>query len=126
MAQVLLIDDDANVRYALSMAIRRAGHDVVEAQDGQEGYNYLKEQKHTVDVVVTDIIMDNMDGIEFINKLREHNKILPIIAISGGGRYGNKEYYLDLSKHFTVNDTFEKPLKEWKLIERIEELSTTQ
>ena len=68
MARILLIDDDETVRYALKQVEERAGHQVEEASDGQVGVE--KFEVHKPDLVITDIIMPNQEGIETIIKLR--------------------------------------------------------
>ena len=120
MIRVLLVDDDENVRYTLARVLRKAGYEVVEAEEGGEALECLNKQP--VDVVVTDILMPGMEGIETIMKLREQAAALPIIAISGGGRVGLGEY-LESAKLLGADYTFEKPFDERELIARIEELA---
>lgn len=84
MARILVLDDDPDVRQGISGFLRRLGHEVVEAADGRavlagEGVPYL-------DLVITDINMPEVDGIEVIVALKEKNPRVPVIAISGGGR----------------------------------------
>lgn len=90
MAKLLLVDDDADVRYALGKYLRRAGHEVVEAGDGKAALSLLKD--HAFDTIVTDIIMPEADGIELVMAIRKRNPDLPIIAISGGSRLGSFNY----------------------------------
>jgi two-component system response regulator HydG len=83
MANVLLIDDMVGVRKAVAMLIKTAGHKVTEAGDGAEGIQRLKLE--TFDLVITDIMMPNVDGLEVINFIHTLPKRPPILAISGGG-----------------------------------------
>jgi CheY-like chemotaxis protein len=85
-----LVDDDADVRYALGKYLRRAGHEVVEAGDGKAALFLLKDD--SFDTIVTDIIMPEADGIELVMAVRRRTPGLPIIAISGGGRLGSLNY----------------------------------
>ncbi len=84
MAKILVLDDDADVRQGISRFLRSLGHEVVEAADGRAA---LKgEGAFATDLIITDINMPEVDGIEVILALRERNPHLPVIAISGGGR----------------------------------------
>jgi CheY-like chemotaxis protein len=88
--QVLLIDDDSGVRKVLSRMLRRAGHQVIEASNGLEGIARLRASP--VDLVLTDIMMPAMNGIEFIKAARQLCPSLRVIAMSGGGRTTSADY----------------------------------
>lgn len=83
MARLLLIDDDAEVRTPLAMWLTRHGHEVVQAGNGGDGLDRLAEA--AFDLVVTDIIMPDVEGIETIMRIRREYPGMPVIAISGGG-----------------------------------------
>ena len=83
-SRILLIEDDQALRRAMSIAFSKSGYDVIETGNGVVGLAAFK--LHHVDLVVTDIIMPEMEGIETIRKLRTLNSEIPIIAITGGGR----------------------------------------
>ncbi len=123
MARILLVDDDRQIRDMLKLTLERAGHSVVEAENGVQGVNqYCAE---TIDVVITDIVMPEKEGIETIMELRQINPQVRIIAISGGGRI-NPDDYLNWAKRFGVNHTFTKPVKRDLLLEAISELMDTE
>lgn len=82
MAHVLVIDDDDGVRWIIRRAVQADGHRVTEAVDGAEGLRRFAES--TVDLVITDILMPEREGIETIIELRRRRPELPILAISGG------------------------------------------
>ena len=82
MAKILLIDDMVSVRAAIKSILVREGHDVVEAEDGQQGISIA--QKNSLDLVITDIMMPVSDGVDVILTLKNHFKSLPVIAMSGG------------------------------------------
>ena len=82
MAHVLVIDDDADVRCIIRRAVQSDGHTVTEAGDGAEGLRRFTEG--AVDLVITDILMPEREGIETIIELRRQQADLPILAISGG------------------------------------------
>lgn len=78
-----MIDDDAGMRRLVRRYLERgAGHEVFEASDGEEGLAAFREQ--TFDVVVCDLVMPNMNGLEAISAMREISPSVPLIAISGG------------------------------------------
>ena len=106
MPQILLIYDDPTLRRALRIALERSGHQVAEAANGREGLAAFAAQP--ADLVVTDIIMPDVEGIETIRKLRRQSQMVPIIAISGGGR-GSAEDYLLYAKVLGATRVFEKP-----------------
>ena len=88
MARILVIDDQELVRLAIRVALEEKDHEVVEAENGEVGFNLQKD--HSFDVVVTDMLMPVQEGIETITQLKENLKEnfqnLKIIAISGGAR----------------------------------------
>lgn len=83
MAQVLVIDDDAAVRATVVRALERAGHRVRAASNGKDALRVMADA--TPDLVVTDINMPEMDGIEVIGDLRARTPPVPVVAMSGGG-----------------------------------------
>jgi CheY-like chemotaxis protein len=90
VARVLVIDDDADIRALLETALALAGHEVVLAADGAEG---VERQRETpAHLILVDIFMPEKEGIETILELRQEFPRLPIIAMSGGGRAGNRDF----------------------------------
>jgi len=116
VARILLIDDDATVRYALRQLLERAGHVVDEAEDGQAGVE--RYAARGADVVVTDIIMPNQEGIETIIRLRRLTPSLPIIAMSGGGRSGNRDF-LAMAEKLGAAKVTAKPFRPKELVEAV-------
>jgi CheY-like chemotaxis protein len=106
MTRVLVIDDDPHVRLTLSAMLMRFGFDVTVASDGLEGMRLFREV--TPDLVVTDIIMPNQEGIATIAQAKQHSPRTPIIAISGGGRIGNSDM-LKLARAAGADDVLAKP-----------------
>jgi CheY-like chemotaxis protein len=82
MARVLVIDDDRFVRSALRLLLERMGHQVLEAEDGSEGLNICTSE--SIDLVITDIYMPILNGLETITTLRRWGLSTPILALSGG------------------------------------------
>jgi DNA-binding response OmpR family regulator len=87
---VLVVEDDIVVRQTCTMLLEDEGFDVVTAIDGIDGLR--KFHKLTPDVVLTDIIMPEKEGISLITDLRRGSKDVKIIAMSGGGRVGNMDF----------------------------------
>ena len=79
---ILTVDDSASIRQMVAMTLKSAGHQVLEAGNGAEGYD--KATANTVDAVITDLNMPVMNGIEFIRKYRQHpaSKGVPIILLT--------------------------------------------
>jgi len=119
MASILLIEDDAPVRRIISMMLEKEGHEVSEAADGELGIQIYRER--SIDLVITDIIMPNKEGLEMIKELKKEYPDVKIIAISGGGKIEGR-HYLKLAKKFGVDLTFEKPFNWQKLIESVNEI----
>jgi CheY-like chemotaxis protein len=88
--EVLVIDDEPIVRLAMTRVLERAGYRVRTAADGEAGLHDLRT--HRADVVITDIIMPKMDGVETIAAIAREFPHVRIVAISGGGNYGVTDY----------------------------------
>lgn len=108
MATILLIDDDRLVRSALSDLLGSGGYVVRPAESGREGISSFIEQ--TPDLVIADILMPDMDGIEVINKIREISPKQKIIAISGGGRLEQPHLLASVRNLFRI-EAVPKPIE---------------
>ena len=117
--KVLVIDDDHLVRYTLSRILQRSGYDVVTASDGRRGMLLLREEHP--DVVVTDIIMPEQEGIDTIIQIRRERPSIKIIAISGGGRIRNIDF-LQMAHSLGADDVIRKPFEANELLARLTEL----
>jgi CheY-like chemotaxis protein len=106
MKTLLLIEDDELFRKSLVQIIQDLDYTVLEACDGREGLSLYRRFKP--DIVVTDLIMPEKEGIETIRELRLLSASLPIIAISGGGR-GQAVDYLALASHSGATCVLSKP-----------------
>ena len=106
MPRILLIDDDDTLRAMAAQMLSRAGHEVVEAPNGREGLRRFSEQPF--DLVITDLIMPEQEGLETILQLRQKGVTCPVLAISGGGRQNNVDY-LPLARQFGARQTLRTP-----------------
>jgi DNA-binding response OmpR family regulator len=104
--RVLVVDDEPQIRDLLAESLERAGFDVDTAGDGIEALKCFRT--YPADVVVTDIIMPDQEGIETIIQLRRENPELAIIAISGGGAIA-PDGYLGTARLLGARSTFAKP-----------------
>ncbi|WP_370261831.1 response regulator [Limnobacter sp.] len=107
MSNILLIEDDELYRDMLLEMLQREGHSVDVAGDGQEGL--AKLQGKSVDLVITDILMPNMDGIETIMALVKAKSNMPVIAMSGGRRSISPAFNLESARLMGVKATLTKP-----------------
>ena len=117
MARILIIDDDAQVLAMLKQTLEREGYEVVDAPDGKVGIKLYQEDP--ADLIITDIIMPEKEGIEMIMELKRDFPDVKIIAISGGGRIDPGEY-LHMSEKFGVKRTFAKPVERKELLAAVQ------
>ncbi len=105
MSHILVIDDDSSICLLLRKALEALGHQVTVAYDGQKGLAALKVAP--ADLVITDLIMPGMEGIETILELKRRSPGLKIIAMSGGGM-GKGTDYLLMAQKFGAQRTITK------------------
>jgi len=108
MANVLLVEDEALIVAVLSSAITRQGHTCVTASNGKEGLKRFSED--SFDLVITDIVMPEKEGLEIIVTMRRTMPDVKIIAMSGGGRTGTAEY-LHAAETLGAMATLKKPIR---------------
>lgn len=118
MARILLIDDDIRVLETYRQMLEYAGYEVVVAIDGKEGIRLFREEP--TDLVITDMIMPDKEGLETIMELRRDFPSAKIIAISGGSFMGPKEY-LEIAKQFGATFTLAKPIEQEELLGAVQE-----
>ena len=118
-ARILVIDDDFQVRAMLRQLLEGAGYAVIDAADGKQGIRLFREEP--CDVIITDIIMPEKEGIETISELCRDFPEVNIIAISGGGRRPADEY-LRLAKQTGAHYALAKPLDQKELLEAVQKL----
>ena len=116
MALILLIDDDADIRGVLRRILQSAGHDTIEAENGKEGVRRVQDAHP--DIVITDILMPEKDGIETIEDIRRVSPPPKIIAMSGGGRYDGFEF-LEIAKCLGADALLSKPFRRAAVLETI-------
>jgi len=107
MANILIVDDDPTIQLIAGELLRAEGHAVVNAGDGVEALKALVDIP--ADLVVLDMLMPNMDGLETIMEMRRSHPDVKILAISSGGPMGPGDL-LRTAKLFGADDTLVKPL----------------
>ena len=106
MANLLVIDDEADIRDGLRDLLVSRGHSVIEAGDGAEGLMQLAG--NDIDLVLVDIIMPSKEGIETIKEIRRMSPEVRIVAMSG---HPSKDFYLDLASRLGANAVLCKPFQ---------------
>ncbi len=121
MKKILIIDDEALIRKMLGKLFEKNGYEVLAAHNGNQGIQLFKD--HDPDLVVTDLIMPEKEGMETIRDIRKLNPEVKIIAISGGGVV-DPELYLTLARKFGAQYSFSKPIDNEKLLLAVKALLT--
>ena len=117
---ILIVDDDDMLRTYVKELLKLNNYKVSEAANGKLGLKEFRENQP--DLVITDIIMPEMEGISFIRKLREQNSETPIIAMTGNV-HGHMEEYLDISSKLGADEILRKPIESKVFLETIERLT---
>lgn len=107
MPKFLLVDDNEELLEVQSAYLTAHGQEVFLAHNGRAALQILKNEP--VDILVTDIIMPEMEGFETIMEVRKITPDLPIIVVSGGGRVGASDY-LSMAKSMGAQSTMSKPV----------------
>lgn len=115
MGRILIMEDDESIRLALRKSLDRAGHEVFEAGNGAEGAAIYRVTPP--DLIITDILMPDQDGVEALLDLRNHLPDVKIIVISG-----NAQEFLPIARDLGAHKTFAKPFQQSEIIEAVEEL----
>lgn len=119
MKKILIADDEPQVLKMLTQLLEMEGFSVNTAPNGAEALKRFRET--SPDLVILDIIMPEMEGIETIQQLKKIQSDLPIIAISGGGKTGPAGY-LKLASRLGANHVFAKPVDRRDLLQAIRTL----
>lgn len=119
MERILVIDDDTQIREMLREILEREGYEVEAAENGKDALAI--QQADPCDVIITDLIMPEQDGVETIMEFMQRDPTVKIIAISGGGRIGPRDY-LEMAEALGAKKTFYKPFKRQEMLAAVKEL----
>ena len=114
---ILVIDDESSLREILCRVLADAGHRVTGAANGKEASKVLLTA--AFDVVLTDVIMPEKDGMQVISEIRKRYPEVKIIAMSGGGHVP-QDQYLRIAKGLGAHAVLEKPFPNQQLLSTIE------
>jgi len=114
MAAILVIDDEEIIRVLLRSALEAAGYEVTEAANGREGLDLYR--KRPTDLVITDILMPELNGLDMLMELTREFLDAKVIAISGAGGERN---VLDVAKLLGARQTFQKPFSMPQLLSAV-------
>ena len=106
MSRILIADDDAPFRKILRVAVEALGHECVEVENGREAL--AAYDPAMFQLVITDIVMPQKDGLESIHELKRRNPRVKIIAMSGGGRM-SADGYLKMAQQLGASAVLAKP-----------------
>ncbi|HJT21305.1 MAG TPA: response regulator [Nitrospira sp.] len=119
MVEILLIDDESSVREFFRYVLEEAGYGVSEASSAKDGLSLLKTRP--VDLVITDILMPDMDGLELTWVLHHQYPSLKVVAVSGG----QQEYdYCTVARFFGAHETLMKPVAVPRLLDAVSRLTS--
>ena len=119
MAKLLIIDDDAQFRAFMEEALTDSGYEVYTAENGVLGLECVNREQP--DIVITDIVMPEKEGVEVILELKQAGDSVPVIAMSGGN-LGNSNSYLHMAKKLGAAAVIAKPFQLEDLIAEINKI----
>ncbi|MFM1859214.1 MAG: Response regulator MprA [Pseudomonadota bacterium] len=120
MTTILLADDEDLLREGVREILETADYQVIEARDGEEALAQFAVSN--IDLVITDVVMPNMDGVDFVTRLRETFPDVPILTISGGSRVVSARFGLDSALLSGANASLTKPFTAKQLLEKVQQL----
>ncbi|MDA3924337.1 MAG: response regulator [Kiritimatiellae bacterium] len=119
MKNILIMDDDISIQQLFTQFLVGQGYNVECCSNGIEGLK--KMSVFAFDLIIVDIMMPEMDGLEVVQEIRKDDTELPIIAISGGMRHASMNF-VSYAQEFGANAIFEKPVSLADLFESVKEL----
>jgi DNA-binding response OmpR family regulator len=119
-ATILLVDDEELLRAGVQEMLEMAGYAVISAPNGEQAMTCLTEQ--AIDLVITDLVMPKMDGVDFVQQLRRVRADVPVIVVSGSTRNIMQRYGIDSIQVPGADASLSKPFKGVDLLTQIREL----
>jgi len=124
MSKILVIDDEPHIRTLVSAFLVQDGHEVDLAENGMEGLKMIRLNRY--DLLITDIVMPEQDGLGVLMELKEQGSRMRIIVMSGGGTRLNIDNYLNLARLMGADRVLSKPLDFLKLQAAVKEVLEAQ
>ena len=118
MTKILIIEDEEQVRKYLRKTLELQGYEVIEAPNGKIGLNVYHQE--SIDLIITDIIMPEKEGLEIIMELKRNFKDVKIIAITGGYSQTGPDNLLEMAKRFGAKVTIRKPFKNDEILNAVQ------
>lgn len=113
MMKVLVVDDELVVREMMMEMIKPAGYEVIEATNGKDAFEVCNNEH--VDLIITDIVMPEKNGIDLIMNVKKEFPDIPVIAVSGGGGITGRYDYLEIAKLVGAKNIIRKPFETHEL-----------
>ncbi|NVJ90513.1 MAG: response regulator [Methylocystaceae bacterium] len=120
MAKLLIVDDDLSILLVMVASLAEAGFQVQSAESGKDALSMLK--KETYDLLITDILMPEIDGLSVIDKAIADNQDITILAISGGGPDKDGGDLLDAALSCGADAILQKPFRPDELVRTVKAL----
>lgn len=120
MQKILVVEDDDFIRGMICTVLKKHGFEVIEAKNGVDGVDKALHEKPNI--VLTDMLMPDKEGIETILEIRSASPDIKIIAMSGGGKTKNMNF-LDMAKKVGAEKILSKPFKPSALLNAISEIT---
>ena len=120
MARILVVEDEELMREMLVDIFNDEGHDTSAAVNGVEALKAI--EKDSFDLIVTDIVMPEKDGLSVILQTKRDKRDIKVIAISGGDKTFSGKSYLRIARNIGVERTIDKPFKREKVLQAVEEV----
>jgi CheY-like chemotaxis protein len=117
MARILVIDDDPLIQATLPLALQELGHEVVQALDGKQALKEMRQRP--LDLVIADVLMPEVDGLELLRVLQKEHPQVPLIAMSGGSSRLPGSDVLQLARLLGAHALLSKPFTEEDLLAAI-------
>jgi len=121
MKKILVIDDDIQFNKMVCMILNSAGYEVRTACDGAEGLKLFMQERP--DLVITDLYMPEKEGLETIMELRQADKKIKIMVMSGGSPHMNMDEMFNMAGMFGADATLPKPFDIGTLLQKVKELA---
>lgn len=107
MSRVLIVEDHAPMRAVMAAVLESMGHEVFQAGDGVEALRVQKDAQ--AELMLTDLFMPEMEGLETIRRMRASYPAMRIMAVSGGSSRGDATDYLEMAQKFGASAALKKP-----------------